>query len=134
MRKSPLVDSLFWKLLDDTTLSPNVATQFSSFMLGISARGLVEWFSIAHQLSWSLTCPVYCGPSHWPWLLAGFSCGFLTCLVVLLTSCPLASRITAKSCMRPLPQPDEVRRLVAGHDPFLCHILWHGVHVQPHIV
>ena len=53
----------------------------SSFMLGVTAHSLVEWFSFVQQLSWSFSCPLYCGSSFLPWFVAGFSVGFLSCLI-----------------------------------------------------
>lgn len=53
-------------------------------MFGFTARGLVDSLSLVQQLSWSFTCPVYCGSSHLPWVVAGFSFGFLACLILQL--------------------------------------------------
>ena len=53
-------------------------------MFGIAAPRIVEWLSVVQQLSVTLTCPLHCGSSCIPWVAAGFSFGFVTCLVVLL--------------------------------------------------
>lgn len=53
-------------------------------MFGFTARGLVDSLSLVQQLSWSFTCPVYCGSSYLPWVVAGFSFGFLACLLLQL--------------------------------------------------
>ena len=81
---------------------------FSSFMIGVTARSFVEWLSLFQQVSLSFTCPVYCGPSHVPWLLAGFSFGFLTCVCLTVALVVLLHRPILLWLVPPGPAPGAV--------------------------
>ena len=43
----------------------------------------LEGVSTVQSLSWTLSCPIHCGSSFLPWLITGFSLGFLTALLAL---------------------------------------------------
>ena len=77
-------------------------------MLGVTAHSFFEWLSVVQQVSLSFTCPVYCGPSHIPWLLAGFSFGFLTCVGLAIGLVVLLHRPLLLWLVPPGPSPGAV--------------------------
>ena len=77
-------------------------------MIGVTARSFVEWLSLVQQVSLSFTCPVYCGPSHVPWFVAGFSFGFLACVFLTVALVVLLHRPILLWLVPPGPSPGAV--------------------------
>ena len=79
------------------------------------AERLLAGAGVVRELAGSLSCPIYCGGSGWPFFLAGLGLGFAlglgAALLLILRFLPLISPAAAPSAVvPPSSSPSQPRR------------------------